>query len=286
MDSAKVVYLQSDPSYREELGENQSTIKHILKSPAHYKAAKERKFFPSENMQIGSAVHALVLEGRDVFNRHYVEKPANIKLNTVKGKEWKKMYSRYTILSPEAMEKVEGMAESLARVGYFDSQAEDYHKYNEVSIYWDSDHIKCKARLDRVVDHGDSVTVVDLKSTLSIDPYQFLKKCVDLNYIFQSGWYTEAAQRAYEKKAEFVFVAVEREAPYDTAVFEISDAMMREAYRQTELARQILRGCLRDSMWPRPQVSQGVLDLPKWFEFPQKRSLDYCSTEDSFKDLF
>ena len=45
--AAEVAYNQGDFSYRKEEGVNQSSLKKILKSPAHYQAALKEKFLPS-----------------------------------------------------------------------------------------------------------------------------------------------------------------------------------------------------------------------------------------------
>jgi hypothetical protein len=71
----EVCYNQPDHSYRREPGLNQSSLKKILKSPAHYKSALEDKFIPSPAMEIGTALHCLVLDGQAAFDGQYIRKP-------------------------------------------------------------------------------------------------------------------------------------------------------------------------------------------------------------------
>ena len=52
ISNAEVCYFQADADYRRQMGENQSSLKHILSSPAHYLAAKTRRFIPSPVMTI------------------------------------------------------------------------------------------------------------------------------------------------------------------------------------------------------------------------------------------
>lgn len=282
---ASVAYNQPDPAYRRELGENQSYLKNILISPAHYKAAKKRRFLPTINMEIGSALHCLVLEGEDEFSKRYVLKPEDIALNTKEGKEWKAAQTGKTILTNSEREKawdsVHGMADSLMKLDWFDQSQPDYRKFNELSIYWEADDIPCKGRLDRLVDMGDYLLVLDLKTTDSVEHGTFLKKMIGgMNYLFQSAWYAEAASLAYDKPAKFVFAAIERTEPWTLTLFEVSEEMMDEGRRQIKMARQLLKKCLDSKHWPTPDVSYNVLSLPNWFKSPVA---DYPSESE---DLF
>jgi exodeoxyribonuclease VIII len=282
---AVVAYNQPDPDYRRELGENQSYLKNILISPAHYRAAKKRRFPVTVNMEIGSALHCKVLEGEDEFQKRYILKPEDIAFNTKEGKDWKLQQAGKTILSnsdkERAWDSVHGMAESLFKLDWFNPRVADYRKFNELSIYWEADNVPCKGRLDRLVDAGDQLLVLDLKTTDSVDPHTFQKKVTGgMNYLFQAAWYAEAASLAYDKPAKFIFIAIERAEPWSTAIFEVSNEMMDEGNRQIKRARQLLAECLKTKEWPRPEVRYNVLDLPGWYQSP------VSEYRPEFEDLF
>lgn len=283
-----VAYNQPDPEYRREPGENQSSLKSILVSPAHYLASKKRRFAPTINMEIGSAVHCKALEGDAEFERRYMLKPEDIKLNTKEGVEWKKTVGRKTVLTnnekERAWDSVHGMTESLRELEWFDPSQDDYRKFNELSIYWDADGIECKARLDRLLLLDDCVHVLDLKTTDSVNPYSFEKKVSgDMNYIFQAAWYTEAASIAYGLPGKFTFVAIERGSPWSVGIFDVSDEMMQEGMAQIKEARAILNVCRKTNHWPKPEISRNSMALPRWYRSP----LDPPSLEaDVFDPLF
>lgn len=270
---ATVEYNQPDPEYRRELGENQSYLKNILISPAHYQAAKKRRFLPTINMEIGSALHCKVLEGDEEFHKRYILKPEGISLNTKEGKEWKLQNKSKTVLTNSEKEKawdsVHGMTESLRKLEWFDNSQPDYRKFNELSIYWKADQVPCKGRLDRLVIEDDCVTVLDLKTTDSVDPDMFSKKVSGgMNYIFQAAWYAEAASLAYDKPARFIFVAIERGSPWSVGIFEVSKEMMEEGIQQIKMARQVLMNCLTTKTWPKPEIQYNMLNLPPWYRSP------------------
>lgn len=271
-----VAYMQADPVYRRDPGLAQSHVKHILQSPAHYQAAKKRKFTPTLNMQIGSALHCMVLEGQEQFDRDYILKPEGLNLTTKAGKEWKEENNKKTILSQSdsacSWDAVHGMAESLRTLEWFNPNQPDYRKYNEVSLYWRSDDLDCKARLDRLLLSPTKAVVLDLKTTDSIDETEFTKKIVGyLNYMFQSAWYTEGTEAVFKVPTSFIFIGVERTPPYSLAVYEISEEMIAEGMRQTHFARKALAHCLKTKTWPAPVVASRVLQLPRWYCSPLDR---------------
>jgi len=270
---AAVSYQQADPSYRADPGHAQSYVKHILKSPAHYLAAKQRKFGPTLTMQIGSALHCLALEGQEQFDRDFILKPDGLSMTTKEGKEWKVSAGKKTILSKTdqyaSWDAVQGMTEALQRLQWFDPGQPDYRKYNELSIYWEADGLDCKARLDRLVLEENRALVLDLKTTDSVDSKDFLKKVIGgMNYLFQAAWYAEAAEAAFGLPATFVFIGIERTPPYAVKTFEISPEMILEGREQTWAARVKLADCLRTKNWEAPEVQHEVLELPPWFTSP------------------
>lgn len=268
-----ISYNQPDSDYRREPAEAQSYVKHILKSPQHYLAAKEKQWPPTPNMQIGSAVHCLVLEGLDAFNDRYILKPDDMSFSTKEGKAWKAQNSRKTILTNSDRDKmydsILGMSEKLMSLDFFRPEQTDYQKYNELSIYWRSaEQLECKARLDRLWVQDDKVIVLDLKTTDSVDPKKFERKVHDLNYLFQAGWYTEAAMAAYGLPVEFWFVAVERQSPHSIGIFPVAEDMMAEALSQTQHARKVLSECKEMQRWRDPETFVFDLTLPSWYVSP------------------
>ena len=284
--TAEICYNQSDFAYRREPGVNQSSLKKILDSPAHYQAALKFKLIPTPAMEIGTALHALSLDGEDAFNGAYIKKPDGIKLNTKEGREWKEGVGRKKVLAAGGKDdpwgSVQGMAKSLQRLAWFDPDQKDYIKHNELSIYWEEHGVSCKARLDRVlIDEG---IVLDLKTTDSVDPELFTKKVVSLGYDFQAAYYARAAEVAYGKPFRFIFVAVERKAPYTVDLFEVTPDMMTEGAFKVEKALKLYAECDKSGEWPNREPVIRQLEYPGWYN--HVRVEEPQAHEEECDDLF
>ena len=286
----EVAYNQSEFDYRREEGVNQSSLKKILESPAHYQAALKNRLIPTPAMEMGTALHCLTLDGRAAFDRQYVLKPSDIKLTTKEGKEWKAAQGRKKILNTggkdDPWNSVQGMAESLRRLEWYSGiYAEDSHeppteaayiKRNEVSIYWDWMGVRCKARLDSLlVEEG---IVLDLKTTDTVEPELFTKKVIGLGYDFQAAAYSIAAEVAFGKPFKFIFACVERKAPYTVSLFEVSDEMMEEGRKKFDRAIKIYRECQASGEWPNKPAMINKLTYPSWYQFMDQ--------EEEFDDIF
>lgn len=308
--TAEIAYNQPDILYRREAGLNQSSLKKILQSPAHYQAALNQKFAPSAAMEMGTAVHSLVLDGPKAFEGSYFDRGKEGKDLTVaelkealdkKGVDYKKsakkaeleglLYpdgkpvDRRTGLSSDDYATVEGMAKQLSRLPYYDiTDDAAYIKRNEVSIYWDWAGVQCKARLDSVlVEEG---LIVDLKTTMSVEPGLFMKKVIGLGYDFQASYYSKAAEAAYGKPFRFIFAAVEREAPFNVQLFEVTDEMMAEGMAMCEDALHLYKLSESSEIWEPPVIHQHKLEYPRW-RTPYKRRFKRAILEETpLEDIF
>lgn len=269
--ASSIAWCQPDSAYRKDPGIAQSHLKSILISPAHYKAALARRFPVSPNMILGSALHCIVLEGKETFEANYVERPEDIKLTTKEGKEWAAEQRRKgrTVLNGEQVEQLRGMARSLQQLEWFAPERQnELRKFSEVSIYWDWCGMDCKARLDRVIELEDRILVLDLKTTDSVNQKKFLDKVIYLNYLFQAAYYSKAAEVAFKKPAEFIFVGVEREAPNCVDYFTPAESMVVEGQKQCEHALKTLKQCILTDEWPGPPPTMNHLELPEWYRSP------------------
>ena len=285
----EVVFNESEFDYRREESTNQSSLKWILKSPAHYQAELKKKTIITPAMALGTAVHTLLLDGRKAFDASYFDRSKEKLDLTVpeikealdrKGIAYKKSAKKAELetllypdgkpidrrigLSEDDYASVEGMAASLQRVAYFDPSQPNYIKDNEVSIYFEWEGIRFKARLDRV-DFKRKV-ILDVKTTDSVDEVKFAWKSVDLGYIFQAGLYTKAAETAFGGKWGFEFAVVEKKDPHIADIFVTDEDFLQEGRNQCLKAIGLYKACMNTQEWPAPDVTIKKLSLPSGYQ--------------------
>lgn len=292
-----VCYQQPDPEYRKAEGLSQSMMKELLRSPAHFRARygpDADPFFPTAAMQVGSAVHARVLEP-EIFDSQfcsredYAGEPTISELQallTTQGIEFKKAAKKAELLAlayPEGVPSdkrtafgsddwraVMGVADALrthdiAGMWFCPSQKR-YRQHNEVSLY-SKDHRGhvLKARLDRIQIEGNRLLILDLKTTDDATASAFQRKVVNLNYDLQAAWYSKLAAEAFpDLKVEFVFVAVERKAPHGIRVFRASDSVIQSGLRKMDRTLDRFSESQAINYWPSYDPVITDLAMPTW----------------------
>ena len=148
--------------------------------------------------ELGKAMHKLVLEGREEFERYYVRRPddpagsdpTDKALLTKSAKKEAKLTSRY-LLKGDEWDLCERTSDLIER--HPDLSTALVGGMNEVSVFWRrTDGIMCKARFDRLKPHG----IGDIKSIENESGYPLDYACVNAflkyRYDVQAEHYLEA----------------------------------------------------------------------------------------------
>lgn len=124
----------------------------------------------------------------------------------------------------------------------------------EASCFWVDpiSGIRCKARPD-VLAAGH---VVDIKTTRAIR--YFRQDAEVYGYIRQAAWYLDGVRAVTGKRIDkFIFIAVEKKAPFDSQVFELGPKALAKARAENDESLARYNACLRSNEWPGyPEVTQ------------------------------
>jgi len=213
---------------------------------------------PSAAMDLGTVVHALVLEP----DADLIAVAPEINRRTKAGKEewaeFQKANSGKLILDQATFEQACCMRDSVLAHAAASGLLRDGKP--EQSVFWNDEHTAepCKARIDWL--RNDNV-IVDLKTARCAAPGAFAKACADLKYHWQDAFYTDAVEAP-----AFFFVVVESEEPYLTEVYQLTDdarELGRACYRQ---ALDEYHACKMFDSWPGYNGEDKItmLDLPAW----------------------
>lgn len=259
----QILHNMPNADYHASPAISKSGLDKIAKSPAHYRAAKEAPAEITDAMVIGSAFHDYILLP-EIFQTAYTVLPEDFNGRTKDGKSYLETIkaSGQTILKAEWLKDIQGMAAAVAAHPKAAALLTGGHP--EVSIFWqDADTgIDCRCRPDYI--HSSGI-IVDLKSTLDASPAAFSKSCANFRYHVQDAFYSEGYyQAAGTWPRGFVFIAVEKTAPYAVACYTLDDVAKekgRELYRQD---LQTLHAAQANNRWTAYSQKIETLTLPAW----------------------
>ena len=211
-----------------------TAVKSVSKqSVAHWLGAT-RKETPA--LAVGSAIHSLALEPE---KNDVVRGP-----ETRRGNAWKdavaeaKTFNPDAIVLPEAeFDEIEKIAASARAHPVMQDYLEHQDSKIEMSIVLtDPDYgFELRARPDLFnVSNG---MMIDLKSTIDASPRGFARSAVNFGYFTQAAFYRRVLTLEGLPVSDFIFLAVEKDAPYATCAHAVSPEGM--AYGDTMMHRAL-----------------------------------------------
>lgn len=254
---ARTIYRLPMADYRALPGVHFSTLKTMDLSPLHYLHATKRADYSTSAMTLGTVVHSLVLTGHP---------PAGTVIwdGTRRGKAWDEFEAAHPdriILRAAELGDAEAMRAAV--LGHTEASALLSQGDHEVTVVWESHGMPCRGRVDWM----RQGSIVELKTTRSIDPRIFMREIATRQYHAQLAFYTEGIALAFEREPPLCpfLIAVESAAPFDVCVYRVgADALEAGARKVAEWMRT-LRACTDSDTWPGVDGGKAVdLRLPDW----------------------
>ena len=226
-------------------------------------------------MADGTAVHAFFLE-RDNFDTDFVIKPADMRLNTKAGKEWALEHQSKIIIDSELGNNLYEMEKS-----FMDSPAKliyDIKGQTELSYFWDDfGTIKGKCRPDWISDDGN--IVVDIKSTTDASPRGFQKSISTWGYHLQLGWYLRGLRKLGLPAEQFIFIAIEKTAPFCVGVYRADQEMINYAMKELDQLMPEIQTAMVSNEFPdyTPEITS--IGLPPWMTDKKEQQPEHEEVE-------
>jgi len=248
--------------YRAHPALNFSLAKHLLKSPAHFKAAQDEEREETDAMRIGTLAHAMILEGKDLRDL-YAIKPAGMSFATTEGKAWKAAQT-LPILKEEDANMIPKAAQAIAdnpHAAHILKQCQ----FRETPIIGTIMGVPCKALLDCHGTDGKEWVIMDLKTTTDASQRKFGYTVKDMDYDLQCVWYSTllANVEQIETQPFWVWLPVEKSAPHANEIYTAED-WIESGMRKMETVIDRFKECTASGKWPMPYHGITKLERPSW----------------------
>lgn len=225
-----------------------SDIKNFLVSPRYYfyKTYEEKKESNDKERHfiIGSALHELILEA-EMFKTNYVVSP-KFDMRTTVGKtafaEFQQQAEGKTILNIDEYELIVRMAESAIRNKTFKELIVD--SYRELSCYTIDEKTGLKLRMRPDSFAKDKNTITDIKSCQQSNYKSFKSDIYKYGYSISTAFYMD-----FLKRENYVFCAIEKQAPYQTALYMLDDEMIDYGRQQYRMALDLIKWSIENECW-------------------------------------
>jgi hypothetical protein len=233
---------------------SKSGLDQFRKSPAHFRAWQDgtTKNESSPALEFGTAVHMAILEP-ELFALNYT-----LFTGDRRNKDGKMAYEAVIASGkiPLNQEQWDNITGAAAAVHAHPTAALLVEKIQtEVSCFDSWNGVKVKARIDGLAKDY----IIDVKTTQDASPVAFGKSCAQFRYHVQAAWY----QRITGVN-RFIFIAVEKEAPYGVACYELDEQAISLGHIIIEEQLRTYVECEQLNSWPCYSSHIQSLSLPAW----------------------
>jgi excisionase family DNA binding protein len=216
---------------------------------------------------MGGCFHGMVLEP-ECLDEEYAVKPTEIDGKSPLTKHYKEEFAGMQMERPDAQwlkaddwETCKGMAYAVLDNPVYTHYASDIDAIAEGTGHFDYNGAKCKVRPDLYTSDG---TIIDLKSTMDASEAGFRKSVRNFSYAFQACWYLEAMRALGLPAKQFVFIAVDKVAPFGVASYTLTESEIDRQKPRMQKACEIWATCMETGVWPGYPEEVVTLDLSRY----------------------
>tara|TARA_R110000803_G_scaffold21216_2_gene53663 strand:- start:10569 stop:11534 length:966 start_codon:yes stop_codon:yes gene_type:complete len=224
-----------------------SDCKKFLESPRkfYYERNNPKVDDPDKrHFAIGSATHELTMEPEYFYENYVVSKKFDKR--TKAGKEefaqFYELNKDKVIINEVEMAMVKEMSANAKLNRTFLEFLED--SICEVSAYTIDEKTGLHIRMRPDMLPQTKNAIVDIKTCRSGSPKGFKKDCYNYGYSLSAAYYTNFLGRE-----NYVFAALENQAPYQTSLYALDDEMMDFGRYQYRMALDLLKWSFDNNYW-------------------------------------
>jgi hypothetical protein len=241
-----------------------TSLKRILRSPAHYRYEQLNPSEPTPAMQFGTICHTAILEPQ-IFFRDKVIMPTFSGAGARTAKEHFLLENHGKIIvTPDQMDTISGMLDAISK---HESARQLLSGGVAEESYFDVDPetgILRKVRPDYMrKDLGN--LIIDVKTTTDASPQAFAKCVANLMYHLSAALYLDVVSSVIDQTLErFVIVAIEKDPPFGVAVYMLDERAIEAGRFLYQKALRTLKECRDSKQYPAYPDHVMNISIPSW----------------------
>lgn len=252
----------SNHDYHASEGISSTTLKLMLKSPAHL--FRQEKKDPSAAMIFGSQVHARILEP-ETFDAEYMVLRNAKDRRSSEYKQAVETHGVERVIMPDDASRLDMIVESVSQHPTLSHWLYEADGHNELSMYATDPEtgLLVKCRFDRLMESGFDL---DIKTTSCAAPFEFGKQIGDLGYYFSAAFYAMVYSWATgEKLRGRRYGAIETVSPFNVEAYRQADEGMRQGMKEVRRCLNKYAECLESGVWHGYSAGEEqFIDIAPW----------------------
>lgn len=235
---------------------SKSLLDQIARSPMHARAYLDGvRPEPTPAMLFGTALHCAVLEPAR-FAVDYAVLEGDRRTSVGKAAYAELQARGATVISRADSDAISTMVKAVRHHPVASKLLRDGRA--EQSVFWNDPvtGLQCKCRPDWWTENG---TLLDIKTTEDASPAGFARSMAAYRYHVQAAHYMAGVQAE-----RFLFLAIEKKAPYAVAIYELDAESLDIGRRLRMRDLQTFASCDEFGVWPGYAQDIQLITLPKW----------------------
>ncbi|MCK9601389.1 MAG: PD-(D/E)XK nuclease-like domain-containing protein [Sphaerochaeta sp.] len=248
------------------------------KTPCHAEYERLHPADPTPALEFGTKFHMALLEP-EIFQRHYRVLPDDAPgrpTEAMRSAKNPSESSQYRIawwdtweadgreeIKPQDAEAIAAMCAAVRG-----TQARQFITggRSEVSLVWDdpTTGLRCKGRLDFVQEQPWQDVITDVKTTEDAGEEKFRKSVFFYGYFVKAALYADAWKILTGENPLFVWLAVEKKAPYCSKAWEADDKCLQAGRNVYRILLDRWAECVKSNEYPGYGESVELLGLAPW----------------------
>lgn len=228
------------------------------KSPFHYKYGEYEE---TSAMRFGTAAHTAVLEP-EKFEELFTRAAENRRGNNWKLLDETAKNNNMVALTFDEYDDALRVRDALHKDPLI-RKITAGNIAREHSAFHDNGGVTVRCRPDLY--NSDIKIMADLKTTQDARAYKFARSITDYGYHMQEAIYRDVWERAGGGNVDaFVFIAVEKTAPFAHVIYELDDESLKIGYDLYERSLDKYRECRDNNNWPSYYDNVRKISLSAW----------------------